>query len=535
MTGAATGIERLQWTIKHQAGRTAVVDVSASSSAITYGDLGSLVERIAQVLSARKIGPGSVIAYQVPNWWEFTVLTLAIWRLNAIAAPLLPGLGEREIAQMLTASKASLWIIPRSFRGRDWRGMAEEVIHSLEDPPVVVAVEHRSPGDLRGFGRLSEGEGGPLLPRWGQNDMLAQLLFTSGTTGEPKGVLHSHGSLTRAVERHRERFGLGPDDRIFVPSPMAHQTGFLYGMLLALYLGATGVYLDQWEPNQAAAAIRNHGVTFVQAALPFLVDLGRLQDPPTIPLFVATGSSVPNTLVSDIGTKLRGQIVKAWGSTETGLATSGELQGDLTHGWNHDGCAMPGAQVFIRDAQNQTVLPGTEGKLWVRTDSMFVEYLNHPEWRQEVLDDEGFFDTGDLAVMDDDGNITITGREKDVINRGGEKIPVVEVEALLYQCPGVADVAIVAMPDERLGERALAYIVPQDGAAAPGFDQVIAYLQTRKLAKIYWPERVEVLNGLPRTASGKVQKFKLRQMAAMRLDPEMAPSESIADVSFGKG
>jgi acyl-CoA synthetase (AMP-forming)/AMP-acid ligase II len=295
---------------------------------------------------------------------------------------------------------------------------------------------------------------------------------------------------------------------------MAHQTGFLYGMYLAFYLGAKAVYLDRWDPGLAAAAIRENAVTFVQAALPFLVDLVRLSEPPSIRLFVATGSNIPGAVVRRLGPRLQGQIVKAWGSTETGLATAGVLTESQWKPWEHDGRAMPGATVLIRDSDRHTVPPGTEGRLWVRTDSMFVEYLNHPEWKNQALDPEGFFDTGDLAVMNFEGDMAITGRAKDVINRGGEKIPVVELEEILYQCPGVADVAIVAMPDERLGERACAYIVATEGTKAPGLQELRAYLEGQQFSKVYWPERVEILKELPRTASGKVQKFKLRQMAA---------------------
>ncbi|MCL6487707.1 MAG: AMP-binding protein, partial [Alicyclobacillus mali] len=166
--------------------------------------------------------------------------------------------------------------------------------------------------------------------------------------------------------------------------------------------------------------------------------------------------------------------------------------------------------------------PGTEGNFQVKTPAMFVTYLHHPEWYEAAMTPDGFFDTGDLAVIDEGGYLRITGRKKDVVNRGGEKIPVVEIEDLLYQHPDIADAAVVAMPDERLGERACAYVVLKPGAKRLELCDITDFLGERGMAKIYWPERLEIIDEMPRTASGKIQKYVLRQDIQRKLERERA-------------
>ncbi len=519
MTIGAAWAERWRWTVERNPDKPAVIDLSVPFGVLTYGELARLADQTARQLRMGGVGEGTVVAYQLPNWWEFAVLTLALWCIDALPAPILPGLDVREVERILNLADAALWITPKRFRGRDWTAMFATVSERIPHLRGVKMLDHIDPARRAdGLWAPETGHLSKSLPiHWGSATRPAQLLFTSGTTGEPKGVLHTHESLGRALERHTEQFPLTSADVIFVPSPMAHQTGFLYGMLLAWHLGASAVYLDHWHPETASAAIRRHGVTFVQAALPFLVDLARLEVPPRVPLFVATGSSVPGTLLSEMAPRLSGRVVKAWGSTETGLATSGRLQDLVARGWTSDGGPMPGAFIRVQDSQNRPLAAGEVGKLWVKTDSMFSTYWKHPEWRRQAVNAEGFFDTGDLATRDEEGYIAIAGREKDVVNRGGEKIPVGDLEALLYQCPGVADVAVVAMPDARLGERACAVVVPYPHVGDLTLNVLTDFLAGKRLSKVYWPERLELVDELPRTASGKVQKFKLRQLVRDRL------------------
>jgi 3-phosphoshikimate 1-carboxyvinyltransferase len=349
-------------------------------------------------------------------------------------------------------------------------------------------------------------------------DANAQLLFTSGTSGQPKGVLHSHEVLTRAADAHIEHFGLGADDVVYVPSPLAHQTGFLYGMWIALRLGVPQVLQEIWDPAAGLEAMSRFGVTFVQAATPFLADLVKLaseQDerPHALRKFVATGAAIPRELAREAAEVLGGEVGGAWGTTETCLGTAfvpGEPQ---ERAWATDGRALPGVQLRIVDDSGRPLQPGVEGNFEVRCDYNFKGYLNRPDLTAEAFTPDGYYRTGDLATVDPEGHVRITGRVKDLINRGGEKIPVAEIEQLLYAHPAVSEVAIVAMPDERLGERACAFVVLRDGAELD-FGAMIAYLDAQRVAKTYWPERLELVAALPRTPSGKIQKFILREMAS---------------------
>jgi cyclohexanecarboxylate-CoA ligase len=385
----------------------------------------------------------------------------------------------------------------------------------------VVVVARSSPKDLlNALGALGQKEPNRnfLSKSKIEPNTMAQLMFTSGTTGEPKGVLHTHATLSYALQCHIRTLGLTCEDRVWVPSPMAHQTGFLYGMILALYLGVPQICQVAWNMQDARRAIEEQGASFVQAAMPFLADLVRIEDPPQgLKIFVATGAAVPRQLASDAAKRLNCRVIGGWGSTEACLVTVGSPLDQAAENWKADGRAIEGMAIKVTDRSGRELPLGSEGFFRVKTPAMFVGYLDHPDWYEEGFDDDGFFSTGDLAVIDDEGFLYITGREKDVINRGGQKIPSAELEDLLYQFAAVRDVAIVAMPDPRLGERICAYIVPHDPQDPPTKEVVTNFLREKGVTKLYWPEHVEWIDKLPITPSGKVQKYVLRRMIADKM------------------
>jgi 3-phosphoshikimate 1-carboxyvinyltransferase len=348
---------------------------------------------------------------------------------------------------------------------------------------------------------------------------VAQLLFTSGTSGEPKGALHRHDVLMRAAEHHIEHFGLGAEDVIYVPSPLAHQTGFLYGMWIALYLGVPQVLQEVWDPEAGLEAMRRFGVTFVQAATPFLADLTRAAEehactPERLRTFVATGAAIPRELARRAREVLGAEVGGAWGTTESCLGCAFAPGDPPERAWGTDGRALAGVRLRVVDDRGVPLAAGEEGNFEVHTDCLFTGYLNRPELTAEAITRDGWYRTGDLARIAADGYVRITGRVKDVINRGGEKVPVAEIEQLLHAHPAVREVAIVAMPDERLGERACAFVVLGSHTGAEfDFDAMVEYLDSCRVAKPYWPERLEVVDSLPRTPSGKIQKFVLRAHA----------------------
>jgi cyclohexanecarboxylate-CoA ligase len=296
---------------------------------------------------------------------------------------------------------------------------------------------------------------------------------------------------------------------------MAHPTGFMYGMMMAHYLGAKNGLQDVWNGERAADIIEAEGVTFTMASTPFLSDLVEVgQRRPeafrSFRIFLAGGAPIPRVLARRAADTLGAAIVSGWGMTENGALAIGRLDDPPEKTFETDGCPLPGMEIRVVDFAGRELPPGTEGRLQARGCSNFVGYLKRPELNG--TDPDGWFDTGDLARIDADGYVRITGRSKDIIIRGGENIPVVEIEELLYHHPGVQEVAIVAMPDERLGERCCAFVVPREGIE---FDmaEMRRFLEAQGTARHYLPERLEVACEMPKTPSGKIQKFRLREMA----------------------
>ncbi|HET9074053.1 MAG TPA: AMP-binding protein, partial [Solirubrobacteraceae bacterium] len=313
-------------------------------------------------------------------------------------------------------------------------------------------------------------------------------------------------------------------DVIFCPAPLAHQTGFLYGMWLALDLGATLVIQEVWDGARGLAAMRAHGVSFVQVATPFLADLVSEVEatglaPEQLRTFVATGAAVPRELARRARRILGAEVGGGFGSTETCMAAAFVPGADPERAWQTDGQAMAGVTLRVTDEDGRVLRAGAEGNFEIATDTLFSGYLHRPELTAAALSDDGFYRTGDLARIDADGSLSITGRVKDVINRGGEKVPVAEVEQLLHAIPGVREAAVVAMPDPRLVERACAFLVLEAGTELD-LEGLRAHLGAAALAKPYWPERLEVVDELPRTPSGKIKKFLLREHAAALVNDE---------------
>ena len=534
--------ERLRSVCAARPDDLAVVEARDNGDAtLTWRQLLDRVERAAALFLRLGVRPGECVAYQLPNCLEFVVVTLAVLRIGAICCPLMPIFREREVAFCLRRSGARVLVVPDEARGRRHAGeiaalLAESSIFSGQLPlrleHVIVSSgerkTHALPAADNDNGAVnwlrlqdalaaievdaSEREARPIDPK-----APAQLLFTSGTSGEPKGVLHRNDVLMRAAAMEVEHLGLNGDDRIYVPSPLAHQTGFLYGMWLAIVMGVPQIVQPVWDATRALRALRDWRGTFVQAATPFLADLVKAveagdQAPPALRIFVATGAAVPRPLAERATRILGTTVCGGWGTTESCLGSLSAPGDEPSKVWGTDGRALRGIRLRITDAQGRVLGPGEEGNFEVASPTMFEGYVDHPEWTAAAFSPDGWFRTGDLGVLDESGYVRITGRVRDVINRGGEKIPVAEVEQLLSDHPAVADVAIVAMPDARLGERACAFVVLA-GAARFDFRRMQHYLDACQVAKQYWPERLEIVTELPRTPSGKVQKYVLRDRA----------------------
>ncbi len=483
-----------------------------------YRELSHMADRVAVGLARLGVQKNDVVACQLPNWWQFTVTYLACSRIGAVINPLMHIFRERELGFMLKHGEAKVIIAPKTFRGFDFEQMITALQAKLPDLKHVVTADGQGANSfealLSGPAWEKEADAAAILSqhRPGPDD-ITQLIYTSGTTGEPKGVMHSANTVMANIIPYAERLKLGSDDVLLMASPMAHQTGFMYGLMMPIMLKASAVLQDIWMPAKAVEAINAEHATFTMASTPFLTDLTRQvadsKTPvPSLKTFLCAGAPIPGPLVEQARRVLGTKIVSAWGMSENGAVTLINLDDADERAFTTDGLPLRGVELKVVDVDGSPMPTGQPGKLLVRACSNFGGYLRRPHLNG--TDAQGWFDTGDLAHLDAEGYVRITGRSKDVIIRGGENIPVVEIESLLYRHPAVDMAAIVAYPDERLGERACAVVTTKPGHQID-LAEVVRYLKEQQVAIQYIPERLQVRERMPSTPSGKIQKFKLRE------------------------
>ena len=489
---------------------------------ITYSGLREEVDRCALGLLELGVVPGEVVSFQLPNWIEWVVLHYAATRIGAISNPLIPIYREREITFMVALAKSRVIVVPGEFRGFDYPAMIDKLRPDLPGLEHVLVVDGQ-PG--QGTGSWAEFMATPWEQRRDRAALaglrpdpneVTLLIFTSGTTGEPKGVMHTHNTAVAANNPLPARLGVTATSVIHMASTLAHLTGFLYGARLPVQAGATGVLQDVWEPRRFAELVAEHRITYTSAATPFLHDLLAVpdlaeHDVSSLVRFCCMGAPIPRVLMREARAKLPGLVVVGgWGQSENALVTLG-IPGDPDEKIiDTDGYPSPGMRIRVVDADGAGLPAGQEGRLQVTGPFLFVGYAERLEMTRASFDGD-WFDTGDLAIIDAEGYLRICGRTKDVIIRGGENIPVVSVENVLYEHPRLRKVAIVGMPDPRLQERACACVVVSPGAEFT-LEEMRRFLRDKGVARHYWPERLEVLTEFPATASGKIQKFRLREI-----------------------
>jgi cyclohexanecarboxylate-CoA ligase len=495
---------------RHAAARphtTALVDDRVR---LSYAALDQQVERTAAGLARLGIGAGEVVSCLLPNRAESVVLFHAVQRLAAVWNPIVPIYGAREIRFIVRQAGSAAIVVPGRFRGVDYAALIERLRPELPSLRDVLVVDE--------IAALPQGDG----PAGVESDPAAPavILYTSGTTADPKGVLHSSATLRaecRATVRYHR---LGAGEVLVMPSPVSHISGLLYGILLPGLLGATSVLMEMWDAEHFCALVeREHG-TFSAGATPFLqgvTDLPHLEryDLRSLRLFPCGGADVPPELIRRAMRRLGVRSGRGYGSTEFPSITSsaGPDVPDAKRAAT-DGAPIGPNQIELRDGDGRPVPAGREGEIWAHGEELFLGYRD-AALDAECFDERRFFRTGDLGVLDADGYLTITGRVKDIIIRGGEKFSAKEVEDLLFEHPKVRSVAIVPMPDARLGERACAFVVPVDADDPPTLSELARFLETHELSRRKLPERLELVDALPLTASGKVQKHVLRARVAL--------------------
>lgn len=488
-------------------------DGQAEPLRLSYRELDRRVDLIARGLVALGVGRSDVVTFQLPNRWEFVALSLACARIGAAANPVMPIFRQHELGYMLNFAETKVFIVPSVFRKFDHAAMARELQPKLPHLKQIVVVDGDGEDSFERV--LMRGDTAPLAgPGIGPDDV-SLLMYTSGTTGEPKGVMHTSNTLFSNLHAYIATMELSPADVILGASPMAHLTGYGYLAMLPLILNSTTVLQEIWDAPRALEIIRNEGVTFSMASAAFISDMCAAVEAgspvsPQFTKFNCAGAPIPPVVIQRAWELMGLRVCSAWGMTECGAVTITEPARSLEKSGVSDGRALPGIEVRIIDANGAEVSPGETGELLIRGSSLFAGYLKRPQLNG--IDANGWFDTGDLAFQDAEGYIRINGRSKDIVIRGGENIPVVEIENLLYRHPSITTVAVVGYPDRRLGERVCAFVSLKPGCTLT-FEDLTAYLDKQQVAKQYYPERLEIVEDLPRTPAGKLQKFKLRETA----------------------
>ena len=469
-----TAADYLDEALRHYPDKVFVTDYKAESgtrTTLSYRDIDRLSRRIGAGLVAHGIGKGDVVAFQLPNWWEFAAIHLACVRIGALSNPLMPIFRARELEFMLAFAETRALFIPRTFRGFAYESMIESLRDKLPrlDHVFVLGGEGENAFETTFLEERWEDEIDTRAlfdeRRVDPNEVI-EICYTSGTTGQPKGVMHTSNTLAACVGIGPARLALGSDTVVLMASPLAHQTGYLYGFLMPIRVGARTVLQDIWDPAAAARIIHDEQATFTIGATPFLADLAHtdaLERYPTesLEIFATAGAPVPRVLVQTATERLGASVVAGWGMSENGLVTCTLPDDPPEKIFGTDGGPWAGMEVRVVDEDRGPAPPGVPGAFQARGAANFVGYLKRPE--AYATDENGWFDTGDIATMDASGYIRITSRAKDIIIRGGENVPVVEVEELLYRHRAVRDAAIVAMPDPRLGERGCVFVTLRPG------------------------------------------------------------------------
>ncbi|EFE1125347.1 medium-chain fatty-acid--CoA ligase [Escherichia coli] len=518
--GDASLADYWQQTARAMPDKIAVVDNHGAS--YTYSALDHAASCLANWMLAKGIESGDRIAFQLPGWCEFTVIYLACLKIGAVSVPLLPSWREAELVWVLNKCQAKMFFAPTLFKQTRPVDLILPLQNQLPQLQQIVGVDKLAPATSALSLSQIIADNTPLTTAITvHGDELAAVLFTSGTEGLPKGVMLTHNNILASERAYCARLNLTWQDVFMMPAPLGHATGFLHGVTAPFLIGARSVLLDIFTPDACLALLEQQRCTCMLGATPFVYDLLNLlekqpADLSALRFFLCGGTTIPKKVAREC--QQRGiKLLSVYGSTESSPHAVVNLDDPLSRFMNTDGYAAAGVEIKVVDDARKTLPPGCEGEEASRGPNVFMGYFDEPELTARALDEEGWYYSGDLCRMDEAGYIKITGRKKDIIVRGGENISSREVEDILLQHPKIHDACVVAMPDERLGERSCAYVVLKAPHHSLSLEEVVAFFSRKRVAKYKYPEHIVVIEILPRTASGKIQKFLLRKDIMRRL------------------
>jgi acyl-CoA synthetase (AMP-forming)/AMP-acid ligase II len=494
------------------------------TTTMTYGEFRDRAWRLAGALAARGVGPGDRVAVQLPNWHEFFLVYAACARLGAITIPVVVIYRGSEVGFIVENSAAVALVTCGEFRGFDHGAMAREVADSVSHPVLRVVVRGEPDDGAVALSALLDGDtsDGQALPDPPSADDPHLILYSSGTESRPKGCLHTWNTSSFLPKQAVEALAMGRDDVMFMPSPVTHALGLTLGVMAPTLSGAAVSLLDVFDPRTALERVGRDGCTGTASPAPFLRMMLDAHDPAVhdvsaLRFWLTAGAPIPTALVQDAAVRFPGcRVVSAYGSSEVMMATVCRPEDPVERVASSDGRPVPGVEIRIVDPDGTTAALGTAGEIRYRGPGRLLEYWQRPDLTAAALDPEGWWGTGDLGRVDEAGYLRVTGRIKDIIIRGGFNISAREVEETLVAHPSIRDAAVIGLPDPELGERACAVVVADPGAAEP---PTLAGLRRHlhdehRMAVWKVPERIEVVEALPTTATGKVQKYALRERFA---------------------
>ncbi|MTH46902.1 medium-chain fatty-acid--CoA ligase [Intestinirhabdus alba] len=509
-----------QQSVRAVPDKIAVVDGHGAS--YTYAGLDRAAGRLASWLQEQKVQPGDRVAFQLPGWCEFTLIYLACLKIGAVSVPLLPAWREAELVWVLNKCQAKIFFAPTVFKQTRPVDLILPLQAQLPQLRQIVGVDKLAPATTTlALSQLLR-DHAPLTGAAAVHaDALAAVLFTSGTEGKPKGVMLTHNNILASERAYCARLNLSWQDVFLMPAPLGHATGFLHGVTAPFLIGARSVLLDIFTPEACLNLLEEQRCTLMSGATPFVYDLlealvRRPTDLSSLRFFLCGGTTIPKKVARECR-RLGVKLLSIYGSTESSPHALVNLDDPPSRMMNTDGYAAAGVEIRVVDEARTPLPAGVEGEEASRGPGVFVGYLDEPELTARALDADGWYYSGDICRMDEAGYITITGRKKDIIVRGGENISSREVEDILLLHPRIHDACVVAMPDERLGERSCAYVVPREPGSPLSLEEIVDFFSRRRVAKYKYPEHVVIVDKLPRTASGKVQKYLLRQDIIRRM------------------
>lgn len=535
--GDATLADYWETTVLRSPEKIAVIDLQ--ETIYTYAELDDAAGKVATFLKKVGVKPGDIVSVQLPGWSEFTVIYVACLKIGAVINPICTRSRADELLYILNKCETKVLFIPSEFKNYDYQNMLISLAPKIPSLMTVVVVE-KEKKVINGI-TLEKiiSEYSPLESNSKCSaDDLAAVMVTSGTESFPKCVMLTHNNIIASEMAFAASININYLDVMLMPAPVTHATGFHHGVTLPFMLGAKSVLQDIFNSETSLSLIEHEGCTVSMGSTPFVYDIlialkKKKYNISSLRFFICGGAPIPRHMVKD-SLKAGIKIIGCYGATESVPHTIVRPGDPIEKVLNTDGLAVPGTEIRVVDEKRQPVPTGVEGEEASRGPNVFMGYLKEPELTERVLDEDGWYYGGDLCIMDNDGYIRITGRKKDIIIRGGENVSCNEIEDLLLQHPNVRETGVVGMLDERLGERVCAYVVLNNPKKGLTLEEIKAFLYKKNVCKGKHPERIEIVESLPRTMSGKVQKFVLRKDIKEKLEQEKKKINSFSPILMAK-